>query len=86
MGGTCSTHGGDERYGVVVGKWGNLREGDNFADLGVDGRILKWIFKKWDVETLTGLIWLRIGIDDGRFVCGNEPLISIKYGDFILTS
>ena len=23
--------------------------------------ILKWIFKKWDGEARTGLIWLRIG-------------------------
>jgi hypothetical protein len=28
----------------------------------MDGRIiLKLIFKKWDRETWTGLIWLRIG-------------------------
>jgi hypothetical protein len=30
--------------------WRNLREGDDFEDPGVDGRIiLIWIFSKWDV-------------------------------------
>jgi hypothetical protein len=28
--------------------WGDLREGDHLGDPCVDGRILKWIFKKWD--------------------------------------
>jgi hypothetical protein len=28
--------------------WGDLREGDHLGDQGIDGRILKWIFKKWD--------------------------------------
>jgi hypothetical protein len=31
-------------------------------DPSVDGRIiLRWIFKKWDVEVWAGWSWLRIG-------------------------
>jgi hypothetical protein len=41
--------------------WSDLRGRDLLEDIGVDGRIiLKWIFKKWDGEARTGLIWLRI--------------------------
>ena len=28
--------------------WENLRERDDVVDLRVDGRIFKWVFKKWD--------------------------------------
>jgi hypothetical protein len=35
--------------------WGNLRERDHLEDAGVNERIiLRWIFRKWDVGTLTG--------------------------------
>ena len=37
-------------------------ERDHFEDLRVDGRImLKWIFKKWNGDARSGLIWIRIG-------------------------
>jgi hypothetical protein len=46
--------------------WGNLRKRSHLEDLGVDGRIIsKCVFKKWDVEAWTGLLWLRVGAGDG---------------------
>jgi hypothetical protein len=36
--------------------WGDLREGDNLGDPGVDGRISKWIFKKW----VGGMDWIKL--------------------------
>jgi len=55
--------------------WGDLRETDNMEELGVDGKILKLIFRKWD-GGWTVLIWLRTGTGE----CGNEPSGSIKCG------
>jgi len=46
---------------------GNLRVRDHWGYPGIDGRIiLRWIFKKWDVEVWTGLSWLRIGTGGGH--------------------
>jgi len=36
-------------------------ETDHWGDPGVDGRILRWIFRKWDVGVWTRLSWLMIG-------------------------
>jgi hypothetical protein len=37
------------------------------GDPGVDGRIiLRWIFRKWDVDVWTGSSWLRIGTGGGH--------------------
>jgi hypothetical protein len=45
-------------YRVLVG---NMRETDYWGDPGVDGRrMLRWIFRKWDVGVWTGLSWLKI--------------------------
>jgi hypothetical protein len=35
---------------------------DHLEDPGVDGRVLlQFVFKKWDEEARTGLIWLGTG-------------------------
>jgi hypothetical protein len=56
---------GDRRgaYRILVGR----PEGrDHLEDIGVDGKVIaKWIFKKWDGEPWTGLIWLRTGTGGG---------------------
>jgi hypothetical protein len=45
---------------------GDLKEGDHFEVLGVDGiTIIQWIFKKRDGKAWTGLIWLRIETGGG---------------------
>jgi len=33
--------------------WENLRERDHLEETGVDGRVLRWIFRKWEGEALT---------------------------------
>jgi len=56
---------GEERWvnRVLVGK----PEGKNhWGDLGIDGWILEWISRRWDVGIWTGLGWLRIETGGGR--------------------
>jgi hypothetical protein len=51
-----------ERRGVEGFWWGSLTERDHLEYPSLVGRIiLRCIFRKWDVEAWTGLIWLRIG-------------------------
>jgi hypothetical protein len=44
----------------------NLREGDHLVDPGLDGRIIRQIFRKWNVGLWTGLSWLRIETGGGN--------------------
>jgi len=39
---------------------------DHLGDPGVNGRILRRIFRKWDVGVWTGYSWLRIGTGGGH--------------------
>jgi len=66
MGGACSAYGGKEA--VYTGFWwGNLRERYCLEVPGVGGRkVLRWIFRKWDVGVRTGWSWLRIGTGGGH--------------------
>jgi hypothetical protein len=71
----------DEAYKLIW--WGNLREIAHLGYPGVDGEILRWIFRKWDVGVWTGPSWLRIGTGGGHCESRNEPSGSIKYGEFL---
>jgi hypothetical protein len=45
--------------------WENLRERDHMAHPDTDGKVIfRWVFRKLDGGTWTGLIWLRIGTGD----------------------
>jgi len=52
-------------YGCIGTWWGNRREEDHWGDLGVDGRIIGRISRRWDVGIWTGLGWPRIEIGGG---------------------
>jgi len=43
-----------------------IREKDNLEYPGVDGRIFRWILRKWDVGVWTGSSRLRIGTGGGH--------------------
>jgi hypothetical protein len=63
--------------------WGSLREGDNWGDPDVDGRIiLRRIFRKWEGVVWTGWSGLRIGTMTGTYY-GNELSGSINAGNFL---
>ena len=59
----CSMHG--EGIGAYRDYMGKLEGWTHLEDLGVDGRTLKQILKKWDGRAWTGFIWLRIGTHGG---------------------
>jgi hypothetical protein len=47
--------------------WGNLKERDHLEDTGIDRRkILRSIFRKWDLGAWTGSVSLRIGKGGGQ--------------------
>jgi len=70
---------GDRRgaYRVFVGR--------PDGDLGVGSRIiLKWIFKKWDGWHGLDCFDSEQGQLVGTCNCSNEPLVSIRCGEFLV--
>ena len=63
--------------------WGRPEGKRALGRIGVDGRIISWVFKKWDEEAWTRLIWLRIGTMAGACECNSEPLGSIQCREFL---
>jgi len=60
---------GDRRgvFRVLVGKPEGKRPLGRLKDSGVDAKIiLRWIFRKWDVGTWSGSIWLKLGTGGGH--------------------
>jgi len=65
MRGECNTYGGEERH--IQGFSGEIREGDNLENSGIDGRIiLKWIFKEWCGGLGGGMDWIDVARDRDR--------------------
>jgi hypothetical protein len=46
--------------------WSSAYERQQKGTQGFGGKILKWIFKKWNGMAWTGLVWLRTGTNDGH--------------------
>jgi hypothetical protein len=65
MGGACSANG--EKgivYIFLVGKPNGKK--NYLGDPDVDGRIIRWIFRKWDAGVWNRSSWLRIWTDGGH--------------------
>jgi hypothetical protein len=61
--------------------WENLKKRDHLRDPGVDRTIiLRWIFRKRDEGTWTGLIWLGKQTGGIFYKGGNEKSVFIKFG------
>jgi hypothetical protein len=65
MGGAYSAYGGEEKRIQDFGGE-TPRERNHLEEPGINGRILLWIFRKWDVGVWTGSNWLRIGTGGGH--------------------
>jgi len=55
-----------ERRGIQRVLVGKPEAKSHLENPRIDGTIiLRWIFRKWNVEAWTGLSWLRIGTGSG---------------------
>jgi hypothetical protein len=55
--------------------WKNLRQRDHLEDVGVNGRLLKLIFKMWDGW---GMNWIELAQDRDRWLSVVNAIINFR--------
>jgi len=57
--------------------WGNLREGDNYENPGIDGRIiLRWIYRNWDVGVMK---WMELAQHRDRWRALVNAVMNLRF-------
>ena len=54
--------------------WGNLRERDHLEDSHVDGRLRRWIFRKW----VGGMDWIDLAQDLNRWLILVNAVMNLR--------
>jgi hypothetical protein len=54
--------------------WGNLGERGHWVDPGIDGIILRWMLRKWDV----GMDWIKLAHNRDRWRAHVNAVMNLR--------